>query len=54
MGKYVMTVDKFEDIINTHIKYYAREAKYCKNLRQELVYRAKISALEKLIEDIKE
>ena len=54
MGKYVMTVESFEDIINSHIHYYAKESKHCKSLRQELIYRAKIDALEKLLEEIKE
>lgn len=48
------TENTIEKKIESHIHYYAKESKHCKSLRQELIYRAKIDALEKLLEEIKE
>lgn len=52
--KYEDQFEIAESIVNSHIHYYAKEKKHCKSLRQALTYQAKIDALEKLLEDLKE
>ena len=49
-----MTIEAFERVIENHIHYYAKEKKHCRSLRQALTYQAKIDALEKLLQDLKE